>query len=83
MRIINYGPDNVTNLPVSGGGSALVAGALLKPGPTPATNNGTLVLASGNSTRFTRRGRHPAGSARDGRRHACRRNRLQNAPGAA
>lgn len=50
MRIINYGPDNVTNLPVSGGGSALVAGALLKPGPTPATNNGTLVLASGNST---------------------------------
>src|SRR6185436_15037423 len=49
MRIVNYGPDNVTNLPVTGGGSALVAGALLKRGPTPATQNGLLVLASGNS----------------------------------
>lgn len=50
MRIVNYGPDNVTNLPVTGGGSALVAGALLKRGPTPGTNNGMLVLAAANST---------------------------------
>ena len=47
MRVINYGPDNQTNLPVSGGGTALVKGALLARGATPGTNNGTLVLASG------------------------------------
>lgn len=47
MRIINYGPDVQTNLPVSGGGSALSRGALLMRGPTPGTNNGQLVLASG------------------------------------
>ncbi len=50
MRVIKYGNDNVTNLPVSGGGSALVAGALLKKGPTPGTNNGHLVLSSANTT---------------------------------
>lgn len=50
MLVVKYGNDNVTNLPVSGGGSAMVAGALLKPGPTPATNNGFLVLASANTT---------------------------------
>lgn len=50
MRIVNYGPDNVTNLPVTGGGTAMVAGALLKRGPTPGTNNGMLVLASANTT---------------------------------
>src|SRR3990167_5677385 len=48
MRVINYGPDNKTNLPVSGGGSALVRWALLKRGATPGTNNGTLILATGN-----------------------------------
>ena len=49
MRVINYGPENQTNLPVSGGGTALVNGALLQRGATPGTNNGTLILASGSS----------------------------------
>lgn len=46
-RIVNYGPDCVTHLPVSGGGSALVVGALLKRGATPASMNGHLRLAGG------------------------------------
>src|SRR4051812_31348446 len=46
-RIVNYGPDAVTHLPVSGGGSALVVGALLKRGATPASMNGHLRLAGG------------------------------------
>lgn len=50
MRIFSYGPDNVVNLPVSGSGSALVAGALLKRGPTPGTNQGFLTLCSANTT---------------------------------
>lgn len=49
MRVITYSPDNQTNLPVSGGGSALVNGALLMSGATPGTNNGQLVLAQGSS----------------------------------
>jgi hypothetical protein len=49
MRISQYAPDVAINLPVSGGGTALVRGALLKRGPTPGTNNGTLVLASTNA----------------------------------
>jgi len=46
-RIVNYGPDAVTHLPVSGGGSALAVGALLKRGATPASMNGHLRLAGG------------------------------------
>ncbi len=49
MRIINYGVDNRINLPVSGAGSDINLGALLKRGPTPTTDNGTLVLAGGSS----------------------------------
>lgn len=45
----HYGPDNQTNLPVSGAGTALVQGALLKRGPTPGTNNGFLILATGTA----------------------------------
>lgn len=51
MRVTTYGPDNQTNLPVSGLGSALVNGALLC-GPVVAnadTQNGMLKLASGSS----------------------------------
>jgi len=50
MRVVKYGNDNVTNLPVTGGGSAIAVGALLKKGPTPGTNNGMLVLSSANTT---------------------------------
>ena len=48
-RLITYGSEYQTNLPVSGGGSALVKGALLRKGATPATMNGHLRLASGTS----------------------------------
>jgi len=50
MRIYNYAPDNVVNLPVTGGGSAIVAGALLKRGITGTQPLGALQIASGNST---------------------------------
>lgn len=50
MRVVKYGNDLTTKLPVTGGGSAMVAGALLKPGPTPGTNNGILILGSANTT---------------------------------
>lgn len=46
MRITQYAPDVAVNLPVSGGGNALVRGAMLMRGPTPGTNNGQLVLAT-------------------------------------
>lgn len=49
MRVINYGPENQTNLPVSGGGSAISSGALLKRGATPASDNGMLIPATGSS----------------------------------
>jgi hypothetical protein len=49
MRVIRYGADHATNLPVSGEGAALVAGALLKRGATPASYNGMLILADGAS----------------------------------
>ncbi len=50
-RVINYGPDNQTNLPVSGLGSAMVNGALLCGGAvgSAATENGMLKLATGAS----------------------------------
>lgn len=50
MRVVKYGNDNVTNLPVSGSGSALVAGAMLKPGVTAGTDFGSLILSSANTT---------------------------------
>lgn len=52
MRIYNYGPDNVVNLPVTGGGSAIVAGALLKRGITGTQPLGALQLVASNTTAF-------------------------------
>ena len=49
MRIYNYGPDNVINLPVSGGGSAIVAGAALMRGITGSQPYGHLRPATGFS----------------------------------
>lgn len=50
-RVLNYQGDYRTHLPVSGGGTALVDGALLKGPATPATDNGHLqIVASGTST---------------------------------
>lgn len=49
MEVRNYGSDNYIHLPVSGGGSAIVKGALLKRGATPATMNGQLRPATGNN----------------------------------
>lgn len=49
MEVRNYSADNYINLPVSGGGSAIVKGTLLKRGATPATMNGHLRLATGNN----------------------------------
>lgn len=48
-RVIHYGPDNQINFPVSGGGTALVRGALLRKAATPASTNGHLRLASGTT----------------------------------
>jgi hypothetical protein len=50
MRIYQYGGDNVVNLPVTGGGSAIVAGALLKRGISGTQPLGALQVCSGNST---------------------------------
>lgn len=47
MRLVKYGPDNVTNLPVGGG--AIVLGAAVTRGATPGSNNGMLIKASGAS----------------------------------
>ncbi len=50
MRIYEYEPDGTINLPVSGSGSAMVSGTLLKRGPTPGTDNGTLIPCASNTT---------------------------------
>jgi len=50
MRIVKYGNDNVTNLPVSGGGSDIQIGAILKPGVTAGTDFGSLILSADNTT---------------------------------
>ena len=50
MNIVKYGNDVTTKLPVSGGGSAIAFGAVLKPGPTPGTNNGFLIPSTDNTT---------------------------------
>lgn len=49
MRIRNYGPDNVTSLPVSSNGTALVEGALMLRGITGSQPFGHLRLATGTS----------------------------------
>lgn len=49
MEIVRYGQEMTTNLPVSGGGSALVQGCLLKRGATPASMNGHLRVATGSA----------------------------------
>lgn len=49
MEVINYSSDNYIHLPVSGGGSAILKGALMKRGTTPATGNGLLLPATGNN----------------------------------
>ena len=49
-RVLEYGPDNKINFPVSGGGTALVIGALLKKDTTtPGTMNGHLRLHTGTT----------------------------------
>src|SRR3990167_5660277 len=49
MEIVRYGQEMTTNLPVSGLGTALVQGALLKRGATPATQNGFLIAATASA----------------------------------
>ena len=49
MRIGRYSQENAINCPVSGLGTALVAGALLKRGATPATENGMLIAATASA----------------------------------
>lgn len=49
MELRNYEIENHKGFPVSGGGTALVKGSLLKRGATPGTMNGHLRLAAGNN----------------------------------
>lgn len=49
MRTYNYGPELLIDLPVSGGGSALVSGAALARGISGSQPYGHLVLATGTS----------------------------------
>ena len=49
MRIINYGPDNVVNLPVSSAGTAIVAGALMARAVTGTQPRGHLRILTGTS----------------------------------
>ena len=46
-RVIHYGKEFTTNFPVSGAGTALVIGQIMKRGPTPGTNNGFLIQSTG------------------------------------
>jgi hypothetical protein len=50
MRISKFNNERVLNCPVFGSGSDILAGALLKRGPTPGTNNGELIQADSNTT---------------------------------
>jgi hypothetical protein len=50
MRVVKYSNDCITNLPVSGGGSDIPVGALLKPGVTAGTDFGALIVSAANST---------------------------------
>ena len=49
MRISKYNPELTINAPVSGLGTALVKGAALKRGATPATENGMLIAATASA----------------------------------
>lgn len=53
MFVVKYGNDNVTNLPISGGGSTINPGTLLKPGVTAGTDFGALIIAAANTTAAT------------------------------
>lgn len=46
-RVIQYGKEYATNFPVSGAGTALVIGQIMKRGPTAGTNTGFLIQATG------------------------------------
>lgn len=48
-EVRHYGPDNQINFPVTGGGSVIPKGALLKPGTTDGTNLGLLIPATGST----------------------------------
>ena len=53
MRLSEYGPDNKINFPISGGGSAIVKGVLLrKDATTPGTMSGHLRPLTGNAGRM-------------------------------
>ena len=49
MEVSKYNSTRHMNLPVWGNGADVPNAALLKKGPTPATNNGALIAATGNS----------------------------------
>mgnify|MGYP001594700429 CR=1 FL=1 len=49
MKISKYNPELTISAPVSGLGTALVAGAALKRGATPATENGMLIAATASA----------------------------------
>ena len=48
-KVTRYSQENATNCPVSGLGTALVNGAFLKRGATPATENGMLIAATASA----------------------------------
>ena len=48
-RVINYGPELVTNLPFSGKGAAAVIDSLVKRGATPGTDQGFLIPFEGTT----------------------------------
>lgn len=48
-RIVTYDRDYKLNVPVYGAGADIAKGALIKRGPTPATNNGMAIVAGGTS----------------------------------
>lgn len=50
MRVSKFNNERVFNLPIYGAGADILAGAVMKRGPTPATNNGALVRGDANTT---------------------------------
>jgi hypothetical protein len=50
MRISKFNNERVLRCPIFGSGSDILAGALLKRGATPGTNNGELIQADSNTT---------------------------------
>src|SRR3990167_11532316 len=49
MEVGKYRQEYHKNLPIWGNAADVVFGAMLKKGTTPASNNGTLIAATGNS----------------------------------